>query len=184
MTASKEIKRGFAPVIVDYNNDRSNIPAALQKALPGGSIPHIVLMDPAMTKAYGSYNHAQLKGQDYRSIFKDAKKAATIDIKAGKFVLAPVEEKPAEEPKKEAVAKAAAADKKPAPKSVNIIEFEEPALETWHSSKGQKFIARLTAVENEKTFVFHIQGGRTVRAKADQLRHDSALRAKKRAGLQ
>ena len=56
-------------------------------------MPIVVLTDPAMTKIYGTYSHAQLKGQDYRTIFRDAKRDAGADIKAktGAKIVAPDE---------------------------------------------------------------------------------------------
>ncbi|MDB4652686.1 hypothetical protein OAE39_00255 [Akkermansiaceae bacterium] len=38
-----------------------------------------------MTKIYSIYNRAKLKGQNYRNIFRDAKRGASTDIKEDTF---------------------------------------------------------------------------------------------------
>ena len=87
MTVAKELKRMGAPVIVDISNETGQLPPEVSKAFreAGGAMPIVVLADPAFSKIYGTYSHAQLKGQDYRSIFRDAKRAVTADVKAKTF---------------------------------------------------------------------------------------------------
>ncbi len=175
------------PVIININKETGQLPKDVQAAYraAGGSMPIVVLTDPAMTKIYGTYSHAQLKGQDYRSIFRDAKRDASADIKAKTFNVAL--DAPAA---KEEAAPVAKNDKDAAPAeetetySGDVIKVENPQVLNWISSKGTSLKAQLTAVENGKVFVFKTTAGRIVKVPGDQLSQTSLADARLIAGLE
>jgi hypothetical protein len=187
MTVAKELKSMTVPVIIDISKETGQLPQDVQAAYraAGGSMPIVVLTDPAMTKIYGTYSHAQLKGQDYRTIFRDAKRDATADIKAKTFNVAL--DAPAA---KEEAAPVAKNDKEAAPAedtgtySGDVVKVENPQVLTWISAKGTSLKAQLTAVEDGKVFVFKTTAGRTVKVPASQLSATSLADARLIAGLE
>lgn len=183
MTVAKELKSLSIPVLINISSETGKLPKDVQAAYrqAGGAMPIVVLTDPAMTKIYGTYSHAKLKGQNYRDIFRDAKRAATADIKAKTFNVA----LDAPAPKKEeAVAKKD--DKEEAGESTanDIIKVEDPQVLTWRSKKGSSIKAKLTSVEDGKIFVFETEKGKTIKVPGDQLSPTSLADARKIAGLE
>ena len=86
MTACKENRSTGKIVIVDTTKgDLQKLPQTIQSAFgsKGNIWPKVVISDPAMTKVYGAYSYEQLKPQDYRSIFRDARRAFNKDADAG-----------------------------------------------------------------------------------------------------
>ena len=173
-----------SPVIVDSGNETGQLPPEIMKAYrtAGGSLPIVVLSDPAMTKVYGTYSHAKLKGQDYRTIFRDAKRAVSADIKADTFNTnlgeKVVEEKPAAPSKSESKSSPASAPQK------DIIKIENPEMRSWKSSRGATIEAKLIGVEDKETFVLVTSAGKTIRVTEDKLSLQSLNEAKKLAGLE
>jgi hypothetical protein len=169
----KAVKSFSKPVFADQS-ERGSLPENVQKALrdAGGALPIVVLIDPSYEKVYGAFGHAQLKGQDYSSIFRQAKKDVKADIKANTFGLP---EAAAEEEKAEAKDELAESDDR--------IMVRDPQFEIWRSSKGSRIDAQLLAIENETTFVFKTRKGRTIRTTADKLQATSVQRGRKLVGL-
>jgi RNase P/RNase MRP subunit p29 len=187
MTVAKELKSMSVPVIINISKETGQLPNDIQAAYrgAGGAMPIVVLTDPAMTKIYGTYSHAQLKGQDYRAIFRDAKRDVSADIKAKTFNVAL--DAPAA---KEEAAPVAKNDEKAAPAddtesySGDVVKVENPQVLNWTSSKGTSLKAQLTAVEDGKVFVFKTTAGRIVRVPGDQLSATSLADARLIAGLE
>lgn len=190
MTVAKELKRMCTPVIVDIESETGQLPplimATFRKA--GNAMPYVVLADPGMTKVYGTFSHTQLKGQDYRTIFRDAKRAISADIKAKTFntdLGAPkakadpeaAEEKEVSAPKTEEKADAPVAAK-------DLIKIDNPEMKNWTSSRGSKIEAKLVGVEDKTTFVLVTSGGQTLRVTGEQLSLASLNAAKELAGLE
>jgi len=185
MTVAKELKGMTVPVIIDIGKETQQLPKEVQDAYrgAGGAMPIVVLTDPAMTKIYGTYSHSQLKGQDYRSIFRDAKRAVSADIKADTFNV--TLDAPAAKEKAAPVArndeKAEAADD--SEYSGDVVKIEDPQVLNWMSIKGTSLKAQLTAVEDGKVFVFKTTTGRIVKVPGDQLSKTSLADARLIAGL-
>ncbi len=171
MTVMKAVKSFSKPVFADQS-ERGALPENVQKALrdAGGALPLVVLIDPSYEKVYAAFGHAQLKGQDYSSIFRQAKKDVKADIKANTFGLP---EAPTEK----------ADDNEELAESDDRIKVRDPQFEIWRSSKGSRIDAQLLAIENETTFVFKTRKGRTIRTTADKLQATSVQRGRKLAGL-
>ena len=186
MTVAKELKSMTVPVIINISQETQQLPKEVQDAYraAGGAMPIVVLTDPAMTKIYGTYSHSQLKGQDYRTIFRDAKRDASADIKAKTFNVAL--DAPAAKEEAAPVAKnddkAKEADSSTS--SGDVVKAEDPQVLTWTSSKGTSLKAQLTAVEDGKVFVFKTTDGRIVRVPGDQLSNTSLSDARLIAGLE
>lgn len=172
-----------SPVIVDIGKETGQLPPAISKAFreAGGAMPIVILADPAMTKIYGSYNHSTLKGQDYRKIFRDAKRSVSADIKEKTFNTSLGDPKKATEPKEEK--KDAPATTAKTSEDKDIITLEDPEMKSWKSSKGTTIQAKLISVEDEKTFVLQTGTGKTIRITGDKLSLASLIEAKKLAGL-
>ena len=140
----------------------------------------VVLADPALGKVYGTWGHAKLKGQDYRSIFRDARKAISADKKNGTFGV-----KAAEEKEEEAKPVAKKDEKKKSTGKIvtssadaYLYTIDEPVEEVWYSSKGTRIRAKLIAIEDGKIFHLETNSGKVLKVKASQLDADSAARAK------
>lgn len=127
--------------------------------------PMVVIMDPAMTKVYGSYMHPQLKGQDYRKIFAAAMDAHKADLDDRKIIDPSV-----------ADAQAAGGEENPADAVKN---FSDTNFEDWTSSAGSTISARLVSASKEKA-TFVDRNGREIELTLDQLDEESANRVKSR----
>lgn len=192
MTVAKELKRMTAPVIVDINKETGQLPPLVAKAYreAGGAMPIVILADPGLTKIYGTYSHPQLKGQNYRDIFRDAKRAISADIKEKTFNI--TLEKPGRSGEKTATTTATAATtpaspgvEKPVPTvKKDIIKIDNPTMKSWKSSRGSTIEAKLVEVEDKKTFVLVTSGGQTLRVTGDQLSLTFLNEARKLAGLE
>lgn len=137
-------------------------------------MPVVILADPGMKKIYGSYNHAALRGQDYRGIFRDVKDEVREAIKAGTFSndLAVAE----------ADTDTAAADYQPEEvESEGLAKVADPQFETWTSSAGSEIVAKLIAVQDDITFIFESKDGKTIRTTADKLSVETVRRARELA---
>jgi hypothetical protein len=178
MTAAKAIKSEGSAVIVD-TSEFSELPDVVKKAIQGkGSLPMVVFVDPGMQNVYGAFGHSELKGQDYRGVFRDTKRKIRDAKKAGSFVTdlnaAPVE----------VAAKDAVADDVEIVDIVERVQVEEGEITRWTSSKGKVLMARLVAIEGEEseTFVFQTAAGKEIRAEAQHLSDESVERAREMAG--
>lgn len=134
-----------------------------------------MLADPGLKKVYGTYNHATLKAQDYRAIFRDAKNAARDAIKDGSFSKDLANEEAA-------VADGGEGDAA-GPEPAGIVKVEDGTFQDWTSEKGSKINAKLVAVEGDALFVFETKSGKTIRATAAQLSAASVKKARELAGL-
>ena len=88
MAVLKELKRVGVVVFVDSNSKSEDYKAAPQEVSSklqkvSGSLPIVALTSADMTQDFGSFAHKQLKSQDFRKIFKDAKKKIREAKKAG-----------------------------------------------------------------------------------------------------
>jgi hypothetical protein len=175
VTAAKEMKGMVIPVIVNIHNEMGQLPAKVQEANPGGAYPYVIFADPAMGKIYGTYNHTALKGQNYRDIFRDAKKAASADIRNRTF-------NTALGAKAENGGKGQEADELD-PGADKVIQVEDPEMETWTSSVGTTIRAKLISVENRTTFVLLTEAGKMIKVTADKLSPASAKAARELAGI-
>lgn len=177
-----------APVFVDISNETGQLPENVAKAYreAGGAMPIVILADPAFSKIYGTFSHAQLKGQDYRSIFRDAKRAVSTAIKEDSFNIEPGAPQTEDEPEE----KVADKDDQPTEKKAtpvaatkDIIRIEDPEMKSWKSNRGTTIEAKLVVVEDKKTFVLVTSKGATIRVTGEQLSLASLNEAKELAGL-
>lgn len=173
-----------SPVIVNVHTEMGQLPEEILKAQQGvaGPYPYVILADPALTKVYGAYNHTKLKGQDYRDIFRDAKRAASADIREDKFNLdlgpSKAEEKVARADDEEASPDAAVQEEE-----IDMVRIENPKMRTWTSSKGTTLEAKLVGVEDNKIFVLMTGSGDKIRVTEKQLSLKSRIAAKELAGI-
>ena len=171
MTAAKEMKRMVTPVIVNVHNEMGSLPPKVKEANPGGAYPYVIFADPAMGKVYGSYNHAKMRGQNYRDIFRDAKKAASADIRNKTFNIALDAGAAGDDGEEEAAG------------NDHLVKIDNPELKKWTSSAGSTIWAKLVSVENRVTFVFLTKAGQTIRVTADKLAPASVKEARELAGI-
>jgi hypothetical protein len=66
---------------------------------------------------------------------------------------------------------------------VVVIKVQSGKVENWKSSAGSEIKAKLVAIEDEKTYLFVTEAGKTIRATAAQLDETSVAKARKLAGL-
>jgi hypothetical protein len=178
MTAAKAIKSEGSAVIVD-TSEFAKLPDVVKKAIKGkGSLPMVVFADPGMQNVYGTFGHSQLRGQDYRAIFRDTKRAIRNAAKAGTFVT-DLDVVPVKVDGKDVVA-----DEVDVVDIVERVQVEEGEITRWTSSKGKVLMARLKAVEGDETeiFVFETAAGREIRVEAQHLSDESVERAREMAG--
>ena len=120
--------------------------------------PMVVIMDPAMTKVYGSYMYPQLKGQEYRKIFSAALEAHEADVSDRKII----------DPKDQA-------DQN----TDGVKKFTNGQFEDWTSRAGSTVSATLISASQEKA-TFVDRNGREIELTMDQLDEESANRVKSR----
>lgn len=172
MTACKENRSTGKIVIIDTEKpDLQNLPQNVQTAFGGkGNIwPKIVLTDPAMTKIYGAFSYEELKPQEYRSLFRAARRAFDADADSGALV-APGQAKP-EEP----------AHGKTASGEAGNSGFEPTDYESWQSTAGSAIEARLVAIDGRGRFVFETRDGKKIPVAPSQLQLESRQRAESAA---
>jgi len=175
MAVAKKIKTMFTPVYVDVKTEMGQLPNHIAQAARKGTggYPYVVLTDAAMNKVYGSYGNSQMKSLKFSRIFKEAKKKAKADIENNTFATYTETRKSASDETEDT---ASALDPE-------IVTIENPSVETWTSSKGSEIKAKLTSVEDEATFVFVTEKGKTLRVTADKLSSGSVKKARLIAGL-
>lgn len=175
MTACKDNRSTGKIVIVDTTKgDLQKLPQKVQSAFgaKGNYWPKLVITDPAMSKIYGAYSYAELKPQEYRSIFRDGLRDFKADAKAG--TLTPPGEKPAGDD--------APDDGEVADADKPLTAFEPTDFEEWQSAKGTTIEARLIAIDEEGRFVFEDRKGRKIPVSPTQLDEPSRRRAQLAAG--
>lgn len=158
MSASKAVL-GFSKSVVVDISETPGLPDLVKNAYRtgGASIPIVILTDPGMTKIYGRFDHPGMKTQKYGEIFKEARDSISKAQKEGTFiqgVAAPV-----------------------------VVKVEGGKIESWKSSAGTEIKAKLIGIEDDTTYLFETEAGKTLRATATQLDQDSVTRARKLAGL-
>lgn len=139
----------------------------------GGSYPIVIFTDPGLTKVYGTYTHAKLKGQDYGSIFRDLKRSVREAIKDGSFST------------ELAGDGAVSGDNADVPDSdpIGIVTIENGEMREWSSAAGTTIVAKLLSVEGEDLFVFEAENGRNIRTTSEKLSPQSVKEARELAGL-
>ena len=162
---------GKIVIVSTVKGDRQKLPENVQSAFAAGgnTWPIVVMTDPAMSKVYATYPYAKLKPQDYRSIFRDGRRAhgkdADADILPAPGEAAP--DKPADDD-----ATAVADDDE-------MGDFEPSGFESWRSTAGSVIEARLVAVDSKGNFVFETRAGKRIPVGPDKL--DLASREKAKA---
>lgn len=124
----------------------------------GASVPIVILTDPGMETIYGSFNHPQMKGQKYGTIFREAKDEIKKAIEDGSFSYGEGNEP-------------------------TLVKVPGGKIENWTSAKGSALKAKLTGIENDTIYLFETAAGKIIRATANQLSPESISRARKLAGL-
>jgi hypothetical protein len=161
-------------LVESSDNSVQKLPPVIRdafQAITPNSIPKVVLADPALTKVYASYSYTQLKGQEYRTIFRDGKKAHREDLAAGKVA------KPGSAP---AVAGGAATAPGEAPAVVDSNGTRP--METWTNKQGREIRAALVEKQADGKFLFKLADGRTAAVDPATLADESVARAEEQLG--
>lgn len=155
MSASKALLSFSKSIVVDVS-ETAGLPALVKNSYRtgGASIPIVILIDPSMEKIYGRFDHIAMKTQKYGTIFKEAKNDIAKAKKAGTFTKAPV-----------------------------IVKVEGEKVDAWKSAAGTIIKAKLIGIEDDATYIFETEAGKTFRATAKQLDKESVAKARKAAGL-
>ena len=158
VSASKAVL-GFSKSIVVDISETPGLPALIKNAYRtgGASIPIVIFSDPGVTKIYGRYDHPAMKNQKYGTIFKPTRDSISKAKKEGTFA------------KKD--------------KPTVVVKFDGGKFESWKSAAGTEIKAKLVGVEDDTTYLFVTEAGKTIRATAAQLDKTSVARARKLAGL-
>jgi len=157
VTSSKAVL-GFSKSIVVDVSETPGLPDIIKTAYRtgGASIPIIIFADPGIEKIYGRYDHPSMKKQNYGVIFKDAKDKVRKAQADGTFATGP---------------------------APVIAKVEGGKIESWKSSAGTEIKAKLVGIEDDTTYLFETEDGKTLRATAAQLDKESVAKARKAAGL-
>ena len=158
MSASKAVLNFSKSIIVDVS-ETPGLPEAIKNAYRtgGASIPIVILTDPGLETIYGRFDHPAMETQKYSEIFKEAKDSIATAKKDGTY-----------------------SDGGKAPVVVAVADTQ---IETWKSSQGSEIKAKLVGIEDDTTYLFETEAGKTIRAAAAQLDDASVTRARKLAGL-
>jgi hypothetical protein len=158
VSASKAVLSFSKSIVVDVS-ETIGLPDLVKNSYRtgGASIPIVILVDPGLEKIYGRFDHPAMKTQKYKTIFKEAKDSISKAQTEGTF---------------------ATGGKAPV-----IVKVEGGKVETWKSSAGSEIKAKLVGVEDDTTYIFETEAGKTFRASADQLDRESIAKARKAAGL-
>lgn len=158
VSASKAVLSFSKSIVVD-TSETAGLPALIKNAYRtgGASIPIVIFTDPGLTKIYGRYDHPAMKSQKYGEVFKDAKDNIQKSKKDGSFMTGG--------------------------KKAEMVKVEGGGIESWKSAKGTEIKAKLIGVEDNTTYVFQTESGKTIRATAAQLDKESVAKARKAAGL-
>lgn len=150
---SKEVLKWSQVVAVDPT-DVLALPDEVREVVKGklGVTPKVFVMNPSLTTSYGEFNHEELKGRNWPTIFKKAKAGVGSAVSKGTFI-----------------------------EAGKIVKVEGSTVEKWQSSAGSTIEAKLVAIEDDVVFVFETAAGKTLRATASQLSEESVARAKKLA---
>lgn len=158
MSASKAVLSFSKSIVVDVS-ETVGLPDLVKNAYRtgGASIPIVILVDPALEKIYGRFDHPAMKSQKYGDIFKEVKSSISKAQNAGTF---------------------ATGGKAPV-----IVKVEAGKMEAWKSSAGTEIKAKLISVEDDTIYIFETEAGKTLRATAAQLSKESVAKARSTAGL-
>ncbi len=158
VSASKAVLTFSKSIVVD-TSETAGLPDLIKNAYRtgGASIPIVIFTDPGVTRIYGRYDHPAMKSQKYGEIFKEAKQSIQKSKQDGSF--------------------------SSGGKKVELVKVEGTKVQSWKSSKGTEIKARLVGVEDDSTYVFETDTGKTIRASAAQLDKASVVKARKAAGL-
>ncbi|YCM43722.1 hypothetical protein V2O64_20665 [Verrucomicrobiaceae bacterium 227] len=158
MSASKAVLSFSKSIVVD-TGETAGLPDLVKEAYRrgGASIPIVIFVDPGMKNIYGSFNHPAMKAQNYGEIFKDAKDSIRKAQREGSFAFT---------------------DKEPV-----LVKVANASVESWKSAQGSEIKAKLVGIEDETTYLFETEDGKTIRATANQLDKESVAKARKAAGL-
>jgi hypothetical protein len=158
VSASKAVLSFSKSIVVDVS-ETAGLPALIKNAYRtgGASIPIVILVDPGLKTIYGRFDHPAMKSQKYGDIFKKAKDSIAKAKRAGTFAIggkAPV-----------------------------VVKVAGGKVEKWTSSAGTEIKAKLVGIEDDSTYIFETEAGKTFRASAEQLDKESVARARRAAGL-
>ncbi len=158
MSASKAVLSFSKSIVVDVS-ETVGLPDLIKNSYRtgGASIPIVILVDPNIEKIYGRFDHPAMKSQKYGTIFKEVKDSISKAKSAGTF---------------------ATGGKAPV-----MIKVEDSKMETWKSAAGTEIKAKLVGIEDDSTYVFETEAGKTFRATSAQLDKESVAKARKAAGL-
>ncbi|MEJ6642982.1 MAG: hypothetical protein QNL33_06960 [Akkermansiaceae bacterium] len=158
MSASKAVLSFSKSIVVD-TGETAGLPDMVKEAYRrgGAAIPIVILVDPGMKHIYGTFNHPDMKSQNYGEVFKDAKDNIRKAQREGTFAFT---------------------DKVPV-----VVKVANGAVESWKSAQGTEIKAKLVGVEDDTTYIFETEAGKTIRASADQLAKESVAQARQAAGL-
>ena len=147
---SKEVLKWSRPVAIDPSEVLA-LPDEVREIVKGkaGVTPKVFVMDPALTQSFGEFNHEELKGKNWSSIFKGAKGGISSALRKGSFI-----------------------------KASKVAKAKDAVVEYWKSSAGTNMKAKLVAIEDDSVFVFETAEGKTIRASEKQLSPESVARAK------
>lgn len=151
---SKEVLSWSQAVAVDPSEVLA-LPSEAREVVKGkpGVTPKVFVMNPALTKSYGSFDHAELKGKNWAAIFRKARAAVSAAVADGSFAPAGT-----------------------------VAKVEGAEVEEWKSAAGSTIKAKLVAVEDDSVFVFETANGKTIRTTADKLSEASVKRARELVG--
>ena len=128
MSASKAVLSFSKSIIVD-TAETPGLPDMVKEAYRrgGASIPIVILVDPGIKNIYGTFNHPDMKSQNYAEVFKDAKDNIRKAQREGTFALS---------------------DKIPV-----VVKIENAPIESWKSAQGTAIKAKLVGIEDDTIFI-------------------------------
>lgn len=156
MTVTKNLVGSSETILVD-SSEAVALPEKVRDAYrrKGGAMPFVVFTDAKADEIYGTFNHVDLKKQDYSKIFTEVTAKVKTAIKDGSFANGTAEK----------------------------VAIKDTVLADWESAAGSQIKARLVAVIGKDRFVFQTEAGKEIQVTADQLTADSAKKARDLAGL-
>ncbi len=160
--------KSYTKVVFVDSKERRSLPRKVSSALNsiGGSLPLLVFLSPDGEIKLGSFNHASLKGQEYRKIFKETKKKIKDTKKEGGFKNSGVAGKTDDANKADASDKAES----------DAVMIANPVERTWTSSKGREIKAKLIKFE-DGAYSLKTSKGRVITVKAGDLNTASVVLA-------
>jgi hypothetical protein len=161
-------------VFVD-RGESGDLPDAIRSQL-GGTIPIVVIADPAGEKIYGRYDYSVLRTKDFSSIFRQAKRDLRDDLKNGVVPANAAADESASKTKP-----SGGTTPEPGGKAIEASKFADLTFEEWTSRQGTKMEAKLEGVTGDE-LTLKARDGRVIKLKRSQLSEQSQIRLKKITG--